>query len=479
MASPKEDNLQTPLPTSESCVGDEEGLQHLEALPEVVWCSIADNLRSEDLVSCMGVSSTLRRKIRKIRPCVILPPKVFQVTLKYLSKDEVLNCRLICGTWKKAVDHVIQHLPSENSVGSSKLYMEQELELVSKLTRFTEEMGNHNGNPFPGRTISLFNKFTLFHDRSEYWQEASRFIQRFGHHVWHLDIAFDLNFTDESMKTFFERNLPNIRNIFLHLPNLKTLIMNYYDGMLQCQNMTDFVNCVMNYTNDYMSGVLEENPLPRLEFLQKLTVGNQVFPSFVKGIIKSCNREHLKLLTIAAHWLDQDYDFVNLEHFTFEVSELEDFERLDKIKCPTVKTVEIRLRSHQTYQLVELLEAINPFFAKTLKCLYIFGDEVECDGWVDVDGEDGEVAEFEEMECESQPEEQNFPDLQFLDIVYHGSLSNLPVLPSLKRLRIRNWNGDQGRKQIRTELKTEDHEIWKLMQKLQTIQHEGQLFYRP
>ncbi|CAL8136257.1 unnamed protein product [Orchesella dallaii] len=214
--------------------------------------------------------------------------------MKFLPKKDFLTLRLVCQDWKRKCEIIYDNHPARLERATSDLQFPKlspdgklllsdddgvKFQSVESFQRFTSEMGNDCGNPFPGRCVSLLTKESENpasddNDSEEeveeevrnpqivldHWNAINQLLLQFGEHIWYLRL--DYWFCDNRMVE------TRLRNMLLQVPNVKSLQLRFVDQIYDFEDFVEF--------NRRAAEFYRQNPPPKLENLEPVPFPNLV-----------------------------------------------------------------------------------------------------------------------------------------------------------------------------------------------------------
>ncbi|CAL8129424.1 unnamed protein product [Orchesella dallaii] len=389
-----------------------------------------------------------------------------------LSIEELMQCRKICKSWSQDFDHENQTRPShllldfENPEATqfdrTILIVSNEFNNAKKIKKFLQDMKSHQGNPFPGRYISLdFYKIPKIGRRArederlqlkrEFWGKALELLEAFGSHVYKAYIRLELPETTEVYEYFHK--------CLLHLPNLKSLRVN------------DACNGIpLHQTRAFY----QRNPLPQLPQLETIDITGppQVFwSSVLESVCVPAVVKRLRLFACGEFRKDAPipeavYNFHNLEAIDAQIS-IEELERFGNVLggTPPLTAVAFDFRNGKQEQ--------EQDFVRVFKSLEVFGGSLT---HVKIEAKFSHYSVQHALEIGFAI---NLPKLEKLELHgFTGPLDPLCQLGTLECLRIscswrqlEEWQGSTV-DFYGFEWRMEDSNVWEKIPSIQKIHLE-------
>lgn len=181
----------------------------------------------------------------------------FPSLFKYLRKNDVLKCRLVCNKWRSGVDKFLEHDQFKLYNSTTHFLFRKTVELnfagfdedTAAVERFRDEMKNSKRNPIISRSIHVGDH-----------PNVVPFLSEFGVHIWHLTISV---FPEEGSPVDFVRYL---RKLLICCPNLRTFQLMGY------MNDEGGRDPDIHVEADLIQHFFDENPLPLLPRLETLDI---------------------------------------------------------------------------------------------------------------------------------------------------------------------------------------------------------------
>ncbi|ODM86547.1 hypothetical protein Ocin01_20135, partial [Orchesella cincta] len=167
--------------------------------------------------------------------------EVFPLISHSISRQDVLNSRLVCSSWKDSVENHLQNHPSQVRFLSSYLvdevvnpgllhspndFIPQNLDFNWKSWLHENLLSNGpegSTNPFLNRHISYsqMGSFREIERRAVYTQ----ILERFGSQIWHFQLVMGI--LEEGLSTNANTLYQLTRSFLLLMPNLKSLDLHF------------------------------------------------------------------------------------------------------------------------------------------------------------------------------------------------------------------------------------------------------------
>ncbi|ODM91024.1 hypothetical protein Ocin01_15659 [Orchesella cincta] len=321
-----------------------------------VWLNVFQKLDESDKTAFFRADAKWNDWVASKRTLFLIP-EVGPILLKTLPKTVSLQCRELCRSWTKELDHLVQthssHLCiySENDEVSTIPKQISGFYFADWFQKFHQDMKTHQGNPFPGRTIDLdwyepeeeMEEEELVRLCEDYWLNATQFCEKYGAHVH--DITID---TFDSCLTGMEM-IGNVSRCLLYLPNLKKL---HLSGIRNA----DGSNSIRDY--------FRMNTLPQLANLETLEV-KETDGTFLDVILSSCclpsKIKRLFLLsTYSMGYFEDVFNFVNLEVLEVDLYIQNLQQMADQELVPPLSKLYLKFLNKQV-SAVHLFNALEPF----------------------------------------------------------------------------------------------------------------------
>ncbi|ODM90532.1 hypothetical protein Ocin01_16150 [Orchesella cincta] len=168
--------------------------------------------------------------------------EVFPLISHTLSRQDVLNSRLVCSSWKDSVEDHLQNHPSQFNVVRS-FYLVDEVvnprllhspnDLIPRNLNFSWQSWRHENllsnvpegctNPFLNRDISYSEMGCYF--ENERRAVFTQILERFGSQIWHCQSA--MRILEEGSSTNANTLYQLTRSFLLLMPNLKSLDLHF------------------------------------------------------------------------------------------------------------------------------------------------------------------------------------------------------------------------------------------------------------
>lgn len=140
----------------------------------------------------------------------------------------ILNSRLVCHAWNKAIEDLCSQMesewtwglgPKQNNAIHHLFRRSFELSILDKMNSFLVQFGELTINPVFTRTIliTLTPNRIIPHPENVYHRQISLILQKFGKHLWNC--VFHEAFSLEG----YEQAYSILINLLYHMPNLKHL----------------------------------------------------------------------------------------------------------------------------------------------------------------------------------------------------------------------------------------------------------------
>lgn len=115
-----------------------------------------------------------------------------------LQYEDILNCRLVCTSWKVSMDHFLQnHTAQMNFAGhfypNTVIDSQDSRHVEGLIQRLIRNYDHGNSNPFPSRHLRLrMHADAAEHDRQIFQEAVSILLKYFGKHVWYITILVNV-----------------------------------------------------------------------------------------------------------------------------------------------------------------------------------------------------------------------------------------------------------------------------------------------
>lgn len=205
------------------------------------------------------------------------------LNLENLGRENILRCRLVCKSWKGAVDQLLENSSEDRSWSKTKLpgsYLkcfrlkhaigtglhillpdDDEKLICRKEEMFQSHLSSKaraRANPILGRRMTVTVPYNQTLEDDHKWLHQSlegvvRFLGVYGEHLWHFGVTVKTAWSDaEELYEF-------LWDVLKLMPNLQTLEVD-----------AEFGKCY--HKKDVLHEFIELNPLPPLPHLRKVRV---------------------------------------------------------------------------------------------------------------------------------------------------------------------------------------------------------------
>jgi len=151
---------------------------------------------------------------------VCLHFQVVQHVMKYLTKRDLLSCRLVCMLWNVEAGVYIRKHEKITLFSASQKYGEQTLESYLSLGKTQVFQGSHKLPPYSHFSFQAQKPNAQFRPDSMHV-----FLQNYGHSIRHIEIFFPENssLSPQNFLAFLHTGMPNLKSIhFINLPRALT-----------------------------------------------------------------------------------------------------------------------------------------------------------------------------------------------------------------------------------------------------------------
>ncbi|CAL8128965.1 unnamed protein product [Orchesella dallaii] len=311
-------------------------------------------LPPEDRTSCSKASITFN-EILSLEKTTFLFPEVLPLLaaknippfnfLPKHSKCDIRNLRLVCRTWRTAIDNYIQHHPChfqvEEASPTTPINHHHGLKIKSAttfshpeyLSSFHREVSSYTGeNPFLSRHVILtdVNRGNV-QNSNRLWSEFETLLSLWGSQIWYFEVVI---LSDH----FFFQIYTNIEECLALMPNLKVLVLKSMEPMASRELEVD-----------WLSDLVLVRPLTRLEHLEVFSARLLPTPVMNEALTKFSNVRCLQI--------DKD-NGLRHEYYSYDAENLH-LPNLKELSLPLITVNDLRTLEKVTWPLETLTLVVS------------------------------------------------------------------------------------------------------------------------